>query len=167
MMQDFSDNIYTAEKNGTAISDISMLPTTMRNQCLVLYGSSFIAIIITILMLIVVQFNMTYLLSGIGVAAICGFLAVRNTKKFMSGDYHAVNGTCIDSYLTGKLKWKMREILIATEDNDTYSFSVSAQRNYRILAGDKVTVYIPTGTQFYEKDGVNVIPAFYGYERHK
>lgn len=154
-------------ENIRATDDIAELPATLRNLCLVYFGCCFVAVVITILMLIVVGFKLNLFFVGVAIAAFCGVFAVQKTKKFLKGDYQTISGTCIDSYLTGKLKWKMREILIATADNDTYSFSVSAQRNYRILAGDKVTVYIPSGTQYYVKDGVNVIPAFYGYERIK
>lgn len=154
-----------SNENIKATDDIAELPTTLRNLCLVYFGCCFVAVVITILMLIVVGFKLNLFFVGVAIAAFCGIFAVRKTKEFLNGNYMTVRGTCIDSYLTGKFKWKMRDILIATEDNDTYSFSVSAQRSYRVLAGDKVIVYIPSGTQYYEKDGVKVIPAFYGYER--
>lgn len=104
---------------------------------------------------------------GLLLIAILGAYAVILYRTYSSGNYDYVDGVCIDAHKSGwrKQYWQM---IIADSENNTYSIKTMVKRQYRILPGDKVVVYVPKGLQITENgDGIYEINELYGFMRHK
>ncbi len=104
---------------------------------------------------------------GLILIAILGAYAAMLYRTYSTGNYDYIDGVCIDAHKAGwrKQYWQM---IIADNENNTYSVNTIVKRKYRILPGDKVVVYVPKGLEVAENgDGIYEINELYGFMRHK
>ena len=104
---------------------------------------------------------------GLILIAILGAYAAILYRTYSTGNYDYVDGICIAAHKAG---WRKQywQIIIADNENNTYSVNIIAKRKHRIFPGDKVIVYVPKGLEITENDnGIYEINELYGFMRHR
>ena len=148
------------------IGKVFSVPPVLLKNCGKVYLSGIFILLFTIIGTVTFKMTASFLLCGLGLAIAVFIMASHMLYMFTSNRYTVYDGLVIDSYPTGVLKWRALEVLFATVENDTYSFQVKEKR-FRLLPGDKVTIYCPTNAFIDDKNGVNVIANYFAFTRHK
>ena len=141
-------------------------PALMQNIQTLILG---IVICIACILFGMTSFGIVSFLTVIGLIliAVLGTYAIILYRTYSSGNYDYVDGVCIDAHKAG---WRRQywQIIIADNENNTYSVKTMVKRRYRILPGDKVVVYVPKGLELTENgDGIYEIKELYGFMRHR
>ena len=148
------------------IDGIQTTPAVLLKTSLSIFLCSAATLLLTIVGCLAVEMPSSFLLFGLGLFAIVFLFATNMLYTFAMKKYTVFDGVVIDSYGKGMLKWRKLEIVFAADDNETYSFSTKNFR-FRLLAGDRVSVYCPEDTMIDDVNGVNVITSYYAFARHK
>ena len=141
-------------------------PALMQNIQTLIFG---IVVCVACILFGMTSFGVISFLTVIGLIliAVLGTYVVILYRTYSSGNYDYVDGVCIDAHKAG---WRRQywQIIIADNENNTYSVKTMVKRRYRILPGDKVVVYVPKGLEITENgDGIYEINELYGFMRHK
>lgn len=150
----------------TFIGKIFDIPSTLLKNCGKVYLSSFFILLFTIVSSVAFKMTLSFFLMGMALFLVTFIMASHMIYTFAEKKYTTYDGLVIDSYNTGVLKWKALEVLFATAENETYSFQVKEKR-FRLLPGDKVTIYCPLNVYIEDKNGVNVIANYFAFTRHR
>lgn len=150
-------------ENGNA----GRVPDALFERCItfIIMG---LGIMVMAIVLMAITRRVSVALAGASLLCCIGLIAygVMELRKFEAGNYRQIDGTVLSSTVKGYRR-QLKEIVFEEKVGyKKYGFTTSSKKQYSLLAGDSIHIYLPTDVPTAMKDGVNEITSYYAYERY-